>query len=157
MVCGIANARYLKARLDINGGINGLIVFPDSYEHPSSVTITYPDHINKGKYPFTDNVFSSDDWSSMESAGAVFLPAAGCRDISNGKVQIQNVGTQCYYWSASHRPFKEGADYKAQAKNLRSADGGTNGPDMYADSDCKRSRGNCVRLVCPAFEIPPSN
>ena len=48
------------------------------------------------------NNYSSADWTKMESAGCVFLPAAGYRYGSS----VYDAGTYGYYWSAT----PDGAD-----------------------------------------------
>ncbi len=69
----------------------GLIILPDGYEAPSGISTTF--------VPGTTNTTYSDaDWSAMEAAGAVFLPAAGEQDIFSGVVDVGSVG---YYWSSS--------------------------------------------------------
>ncbi|MBP5540152.1 MAG: hypothetical protein J6X88_00725 [Bacteroidales bacterium] len=92
-VCGVANARFARACVN---GQNGLIIFPDQYTHPSQVDLQ--DCINEIHIAWTNAVaISLAEWSKMESAGAVFLPAAGYRDgISPYKVN--NEGD---YWSSS--------------------------------------------------------
>ena len=52
-----------------------------------------------GGYPetSTDKV----TWQTMETAGAVCLPAAGYRSGGNGDAHVNYVGSNGYYWSAS--------------------------------------------------------
>ena len=66
----------------------GLIIVPDGYTDPEGVKFV----------PGNNNTtYSATDWSKMESAGAVFLPAAGSR---NG-ASVTNAGTSGFYWSSS--------------------------------------------------------
>ena len=71
----------------------GLIVFPDSYTHPSGVTALT--NINTMSAAFTTNVFDAADWTKIEKAGAVFLPT-GSRDGT----KVEDIDTGGYYWSS---------------------------------------------------------
>ena len=96
-VDGTENARYTEATINTDGtGVNGMILFPDSYSGPTSST----DGITFG----TINGVSSwgtkcttAGWENLESAGCVFLPAAGSR---KGTL-VENVGSRGCYWSST--------------------------------------------------------
>jgi len=117
-----AQANHLMGQGNVNN-VNGLILLPDDWETSSSVKFTYEPR------NYSTNVYSLDEWAIMQSYGAVFLPAAGCR-----------AGTRVYsgvygnYWSSS-------------------ADGGTGAHDMRFESDTVntysgfRDFGISVRLV----------
>ena len=92
------NASSLKGIARVNG-VNGLILLPDNWTCPSGVTFKSGFHRDwsveaYGQY----QTFSADQWSKLEAAGAVFLPAAGCR--YNGS-NIENVQFNGGYWSAT--------------------------------------------------------
>ena len=91
------NARYAKAtiKVDDSKSVPGMILFPDVFALPEGVTS--PTGINTDNAGFDTNTYSVDDWSKLESVGAVFLPAAGYR---KNKV-INKVGEGCYSWSSS--------------------------------------------------------
>ncbi len=92
-VGGTANGRYAKAKVN---DVQGVILFPDTYTHPDGVTA--PTGVNAtGNTGWTGNTYNSTDWSKMESAGCVFLPAAGYRYDSS----VDNAGTNGTYWSAT--------------------------------------------------------
>ena len=91
-VDGTKNARYAKATVN---SVAGVILFPDTYAHPSGVTA--PSSINTANAAFTVNSYSAADWTKMQSAGAVFLPAAGYR----GGSSVYDVGSRGYYWSST--------------------------------------------------------
>lgn len=75
---------------------NGLILFPDNF-NPTvvGVTITSPNSGNSGYVSY-----SNADWSKMEAAGCVFLPAAGQRNNTNTTTVI-DVGTDGRYWTST--------------------------------------------------------
>jgi len=93
-VIGTENARFAKAKLfDTTYGV---ILFPDSYTHPDGVDA--PTGINKTDGTSWDgNKYSAADWSKMEEAGCVFLPAAGCRKGTT----VDSAGSYGGYWSSS--------------------------------------------------------
>lgn len=72
-------------------GVHGFILLPDDWEQPSGLLFDpeSPD--------YNDNVYSVDEWPIMESAGAVFLPAAGWREVYSVD-QVNRAGS---YWTCS--------------------------------------------------------
>lgn len=90
---GVANARYAKA---VVNGTSGLVIFPDNFTMPSGMS--YPLRINTSSASFTSNTYTESQWSQMESAGCIFLPAAGLR-LGTG---LSDVGTHGYYWSSNN-------------------------------------------------------
>ena len=126
-VNGYVNARFAKARVN---GVEGVILFPDSYEHPSEADL--PKKINEQNASFTSNDYSGNAWMFMEYYGAVFLPAAGSR---NGTTV--GGGSYGYYWTASIA--NSSTSYRLFfAENAMVTDGSTN-----------RHYGYAVRLVLP--------
>ena len=91
-VGGTSNGRYAKAKVN---GVWGVILFPDTYTHPDGVTA--PTGVNAGGDTGNGNNYSSADWTKMESAGCVFLPAAGYRMGSS----VHDPGIFGAYWSAT--------------------------------------------------------
>ena len=91
------NASSLKGIAQVNG-VNGLILLPDKWTCPSGITFKSGHHSSYGvDYYAVYQTFTADQWSKLESAGAVFLPATGYRNGSNvEKLQIDG-----YYWSAT--------------------------------------------------------
>lgn len=118
--------RYCKATVNSK---TGLVIFPDSYSHPAGVTAVAS--ANTTGAAFTTNSWSGEDWTKMETAGAVFLPAAGFR---NGTSVIV-VGSNGYYWSST----PNGTD---NAYGLNFSSYGVS-PAAYSS----RSYGVSVRLV----------
>lgn len=86
----IENIRYIKASVN---DVNGLILFPDNYVHPTGVTVTGDLSYNTATANYDVFTVNSSGWSLMEAAGAVFLPAAGYNDGSS----FHDDGTG-YYW-----------------------------------------------------------
>ena len=91
------NANDLVGAAQVNG-VNGLIFLPDNWTCPTGVSFKSGFHSNNGvDYYAAYQTFTAAEWSKLESAGAVFLPAAGYRDGSNVSY-VQNYGR---YWSAT--------------------------------------------------------
>lgn len=95
---GTANARYAKGNVN---GLHGMIIFPDGYAHPSGVAA--PRNINNeyvsGWY---NNNYTLTDWEAMETAGAVFFPAAGIRLLGTS---VYEAGHSGHYWSSTPSDF----------------------------------------------------
>jgi hypothetical protein len=99
-------------------GCHGVIILPDSWTLPGSLTFTPISAVdgntyvsvttdNKSlNYNWSDNTYSSAEWALMEASGAVFLPAAGAKmNDTDGTVKGDNDGTNegyvISYWTAS--------------------------------------------------------
>ena len=93
------NANDLVGVAQVNG-VNGFIFLPDNWTCPSGVTFKSGFH-NKNQsgveYYAAFQTFTAEQWSKLESAGAVFLPAAGDRRGSN----VNYVQYEGGYWSAT--------------------------------------------------------
>ena len=81
---------YSKGCVD---GINGLILLPDEWNY----SIGFSPRSEK----FKTNDYTLEEWSIMESHGAVFLPTAGNRHSNNSGTYVYNVGFSGDYWSSS--------------------------------------------------------
>lgn len=97
---GVYNARYARATVN---GVKGLILFPDVYDHPSTVALPTHNSINytnnNGGGSYTDNNYTIADWNTMAAAGAVFLPITGQRVYSGSwKFSYMDDGDG-HYWS----------------------------------------------------------
>ena len=91
------NASSLKGVAQVNG-VNGLIFLPDNWVCPAGVTFKSGFHSSDGAdYYAAYQTFTADQWSKLEAAGAVFLPAAGYRHGSF----VDTVLRVGYYWSAT--------------------------------------------------------
>ena len=87
-----ADEKYAYATVKNVGTYRGFIVLPDDWTQPVSVSFT-PGVVGD----FTVNNYTYDQWSQMEAAGAVFLVAAGRRDVSS------TMGSSQFgmYWTSS--------------------------------------------------------
>ncbi len=131
-VDGTDSARYAEATVC---GIKGLILFPDRFERPESIDSIVGINLNSFTLHFADNVYTAEQWALLETAGAVFLPAAGFR----GGTWLSTIGEGGSYWASTCN-----ADRQAYA--LLFIDGVVN-----ASAECTyekdRGYGRSVRLV----------
>lgn len=97
----VTNARYAHAYL--MGTTHGLIIFPDTYTHPSDVAVPVGINIfDTNSEPYSDlwraNQYTSEQWGKMEAAGAIFLPIGGRRKGN----AVDQLGPETFtgrYWS----------------------------------------------------------
>ena len=119
--------RYAKAQV---AGVNGVILLPDDWS-----TSTYSlSSTNTYDVSFSSNTISASQWTTLENAGAVFLPAASNRHGTS----IYGVGSYGNYWSSS-------CDGRCFACSVFFND---HDPDVVVW--LARHFGLSVRLVCPA-------
>jgi hypothetical protein len=117
--------RYLKANITVGSdSYNGVILFPDNYDG-SIGSYTY-NNINGW------TLVSASDWIAMETAGAVFLPAAGYRSGTD----VNFVEFSAPYWSKTPENNYD---------NARAA--GFADSDLLPDYSEFRFYGSSVRLV----------
>ena len=114
----------LRSLATVNG-VRGLIILPDNWVKPAGISYTATTS------NCTTNTYSAAQWTTMEDAGAVFLPAAGYRD---GTSMIY-VGTDGLYWSST--------DYGSFYAYDESFDSGDLYPSRYF---IPRYLGHSVRL-----------
>ena len=86
----LSGIRYAKARVN---NVNGLVLLPDSW----NASVYELNYSNRGDAPYTTNEITTEDWATMESVGAVFLPAAGRRYGTS----VDYIGSSGWYWSVS--------------------------------------------------------
>lgn len=84
--------RYAKGKVN---NINGLILLPDGYVHPSDVPALK--NINKATVDYSGNNFNTTQWAKLEAAGAVFLLCHGYRS----GIDLHDTGTRSYYLSST--------------------------------------------------------
>ena len=103
---GRKNAEKLFGLGTVNG-VQGTILLPDDWATPSGVTFTPStekglvwdgsSYYNSNSDNYSHNSYMASEWDKMESAGAVFLPAAGER----AGTDMYHVGSNGFYWSAT--------------------------------------------------------
>lgn len=87
-----SGVRYAKARVN---GVAGVILLPDDW----STSYYKLSNANTADAAFISNIITLYDWvNSLESRGAVFLPAAGYREGTS----VQNVNAGGGYWSSDY-------------------------------------------------------
>ena len=116
--------RYAKANVN---NVNGVILLPDDW---SSSTYSLS-NTNTSNASFSSNTITATQWATLESAGAVFLPAAGYRLWTS----VDIVGSYGSYWSASYYD-----SYHACRVNF-------GGNYLYTSNSSIRYYGFSVRLV----------
>jgi hypothetical protein len=120
-----SGCRLVKAQVN---AVNGLILLPDNW-----TTETYPfANMNNTIANYEGNVISALDWSMLEDAGCVFLPAAGFRYVS----EVRSVNEEGDYWSRDHSNINAAGFFWFKSNTI------TNG--LYA---WPRWQGRSVRLV----------
>lgn len=124
--------RYAKAQItDINGSnsVNGVILLPNDWL-PSYYNLN---KTNDAHADFGSNVISVATWiDSFETNGAVFLPAAGSRNVTT----IYNTNEWGQYWTSSYN-----GQYSANALYFSSSSW-----EIYASYQ-NRGYGYAVRLI----------
>lgn len=110
---------------------NGLILLPDTWTAPAGITFKSGVARERSLQAYADyQTFTISEWQQLESAGAVFLPAAGMRSTT----QVLYVHHNVTLWTATY----DDATYVGQ---------------VYADSESigtylsERYCGRTVRLV----------
>ena len=121
----VSGIRFVKANVQ---SVNGLLLLPDDWDDKAY----YLSDVNNDDAHYLSNTIPFSYWEKkVEVRGAVFLPAAGIRDV--GTVGL--VGINGFYWSATHF----GA---MRAKGIYFSNSDFN-PEALSSKYCARS----VRLV----------
>jgi len=142
---GRMNATTLFGMGSVNG-INGIILLPNNWVTPTGLSFTASttlgltdrgsDYFDGNNSHFTDNTYTVEQWSVMENAGAVFLPAAGERWGKNVGISINSQG---YYWSDTPYSSQDAYYMRFDLRSLYPQ-------DKYAREN-GRGYGQSVRLV----------
>lgn len=135
-----ANAATLFGLGSVNG-VNGTIILPDNWSLPVGASFTASTtqgladqsnyYHNDNKNNFSHNTYTIEQWAVMESAGALFMPAAGYRYGTD----VGYIDMDGNYWSATPNDSDKALSIGFDSTNL--------------DSHCTyyRSYGRSVRLV----------
>ena len=84
-------------------GVNGMVLLPDNWTQPDGITFNtgVADEQDATLYAAQNN-YNAAQWAAMESAGAVFLPAAGWREYVTSTSFNINLKTEYgTYWSST--------------------------------------------------------
>ena len=118
--------RYAKA---IVNGVNGMILLPDNWRSYYYIL----NNTNNDEANYSENTISKSEWiSRLEVHGAIFLPAAGCREWKG----VYDVGSLGRYWSATRYN-----NYRAYYVDFGNS-------FLYPDRNFDVCYGRSVRLVC---------
>lgn len=131
------------SRATVNG-TKGIILLPEIWTNPSGCSFV------GNASSFSTNTYSLTQWSAMENAGAVFLPAAGFR-----KVTTVYTGSGSY-WSSTWSPAgtSMGGDaYKAQPAFFYYDDSNLYTYGINTGQDVLQGYGRSVRLVRKVAKI----
>ena len=114
--------------------VPGLMVFPDVFTWPASVT-TIPTTFNEGSSNWNGVNYTDTQFALLEAEGVVFLPAAGYRDNDKDDPILYVGSFACY-----------------QSKNTKSSDrvyllGVSDSGGIMPTNDSKIYKGFAVRLV----------
>ncbi len=109
---GVENARYALAKVN---DINGLILFPDSYNHPEALTFPTAINVSESTVGWDNNSYTADEWMQMETAGAVFLPASGWSDVTS----CYDVGVNGTYQSTTHYDSQKASKFGFNDSGVR--------------------------------------
>ena len=169
-----------------NGPVKGIIILPDDFVLPTGLSFkgvnqthsytsgykyTYKDNVAmydvtpsyfaSDDYVFNQNRYTLEDWGKLEAAGAVFLPAAGERQMQYKQdplgafeeegatytltaIYVFYIGQKAVYWTST-RSGVDGVNYLREAKILVCA------VDNYqlsaGEATMAVSEGQSVRLV----------
>ncbi len=93
---------YCSYSANVNG-VNGKILLPDNW---SSDVYSFVYAVSENCYE--SNIIDAEQWSVLESYGAVFLPAGG-RRRSNPDIMLYGPGIKGCYWSSTACPDDYGS------------------------------------------------
>lgn len=119
--------RFAKAKVN---NINGIILLPDNW----SINYYNLSNTNNEDAGYNSNIITASQWNTIEQQGAVFLPAAGCREGT----AISYVNVYGTYWTSS------ACDYDSSVARIAQFGDSSFSTDYYGSA---RSWGNSVRLV----------
>ena len=131
------HARYRKYfRAKVNG-VSGIVVLPDDLSGISDI----PAESSRGTAStFNGKTYTTDAWSAMESAGCVFLPAAGFRKEDGTTVSHIGLDTG-FYWTST--AYDSGKAFTM----------GINSGNVDPANNFNRTFGFSVRLVIDQYYL----
>ena len=115
--------------------INGLIILPDHWINPAGISFKSGFHQNSGSIYYAEQQrYTIQEWKIMESAGAIFIPAAGCRT----ELEYSGENEHGYLWLP---------DTPSLMVHFNSKGISTNSKPRPSTGTITFGRGNSVRLV----------
>lgn len=94
---------------------NGLILLPDTWTAPEGVTFKSGFASEQSVQAYADyQTFTLSDWQKLESAGAVFLPAAGMRSTT----QVLYVHCNVTLWTATYYDATDVGQVDADSRSI---------------------------------------
>lgn len=161
LLCQRPNAEERVAYAVVND-ISGIVLLPDEWTKPQGISLLtasengielYYDEDYGYFYGASDsgigqiNTYSASQWTTLENAGAVFLPAAGLLLYENdGNATMANLDQLGNYWSST-----PSSTYLYYALSLS-----FNNSIFWPASDAPRPDGSAVRLVKPVSDVIPN-
>ena len=127
---GRTNAEDKYGYASVNN-VHGIIILPDTFTDPkkNNGSVAFAPKSSTG---WAANIYTiGGNWEAMETAGAVFLPAAGYRE---GSI-VRDVGDYGYYWSST--AFDEFSAYYVYFISSH----------VFPDNRDDRLIGSSVRLI----------
>lgn len=139
-VNGVKNARWMRCKITVNKGtVYGVILFPDVFVWPTGGEApleTTAVNVNATEGPYSNApTYTATQFSTLESAGAVFLPAAGY-----GKSGIEGNTNRAYYWTSTVDDDPSKSDKNSYAFTCWEESG-------FGQAPMERYLGCFVRLV----------
>lgn len=100
-------------------GVAGMLLFPDGFSSWPSGAGTAPTTFNTYSSTWNSVDYDEDQFAVLQSAGCVFLPAAGYRLGTS----VNNVGSYGYYWSSSYGNRHNAYDFIFGSDYVNPSDG----------------------------------
>jgi len=141
--------RFAFARIQVNDTIiRGIMLFPDDFTWPNTVTVATHINDDNGNNPFDGawwptgiadfSTYTEREWSLLEHVGVVFLPCAGCWGAQS---EMDNWGNYSgRYWLSDH--YNDGQAYAFAFSPQHTTEG-----VVSAKSYTHRAVGFSVRLM----------
>ena len=118
LIANRTNAETKRGWATVNG-VQGVVILPDNWALPTNSSF------NPAFGLESNNTYTSQQWTDMENAGAVFLPAAGKRIVvpasspeeSPTTALSDDIGRNGYYWTKTNNTYYLGFNNSGMAIN----------------------------------------
>lgn len=101
LLTGGRSAKSRCVKVQLNGTLNGLVIFPDNYSYSEALAQFTTDYLNRTATAFDGVILSQVEWETLEKAGCAFLPATGSRGYSEGNVVLSE--DELWYWTTTSK------------------------------------------------------